>query len=91
MLKTNRDQIDALFKDALYKILDWPPHATQVAVYRELGWEGLEFYVAQSKIGLLQRIAPQVGAGFLGTSWQAERVRFHRQTESTSSYTNGCF
>ena len=57
LTKSNWDSIEDTFNHALYKILDLPPHANHLAVYRELGWEGLDFEVAKSKLGLFQKIA----------------------------------
>jgi hypothetical protein len=55
--KTYWESVDDLFKSALFKVLVLPLHANKLAVYRELGWEGLEYEVAKCKLGLLQKIS----------------------------------
>ena len=53
--KENWDKLEAIFDDSLKLILGLDKHASTVALYRELGWEGLDFVVAKSKVSLLQK------------------------------------
>ena len=57
LTKANWDSIEEVFNQAFYRILNLPPHANHLAVHRELGWEGSDFVVAKSKLGLFQKIA----------------------------------
>jgi hypothetical protein len=59
LTKSNWESIEEVFNQAVYKILDLPPHANHIAIFKELGWEGLDFVVAKckSKLGLFQKIA----------------------------------